>query len=87
MNDVMAIVIYTALCVCIAFAIGRRIGVREGRRLASRETPIRMRLYALEAGRCPVCLEPRPQVVQCGLRGDEYQGDKRSRADCVGDSS
>jgi hypothetical protein len=87
MYQVVAMVFYTALCVCIAFTFGRRIGIREGRRAASSESPLRMRVYALETGRCPVCLEPRPQMIQCGLRGDEYQGDERSRAGCVGDSS
>jgi hypothetical protein len=48
-----------ALCIClaalVAYAIGRRVGRREGQTRALAEAPLRLRLSALQEGKCPIC--------------------------------
>ncbi|MCL6453753.1 MAG: hypothetical protein K6T78_09120 [Alicyclobacillus sp.] len=37
------------------YALGRRVGFRQGCRRGTAEAPLRLRHQALRSGRCPIC--------------------------------
>ncbi|MDQ0189319.1 hypothetical protein JI721_17020 [Alicyclobacillus cycloheptanicus] len=43
------------ITVLISYAVGRRVGVRQGRAKHKALAPIELRAQAYESGRCPVC--------------------------------
>jgi hypothetical protein len=42
-------------CSAVAYFVGRRIGIRQGRRDGIVHAPLNLRRQALETGVCPVC--------------------------------
>ncbi|WP_018133351.1 hypothetical protein [Effusibacillus pohliae] len=55
MIAVLWMLVLLLVCLFIGYTVGRRQGMRWGRKLGEAETCIRLRQESLSAGRCKIC--------------------------------